>query len=156
MKYILTYTLLIFVISLGCNNTSGTETGEETNLSVDEIKNPNTINENNDQSDGYPEMTFEKSFHNFGSIEQGEVVKFDFEFTNTGNSDLIISNASATCGCTIPEWPREPIKPGETGLIPVEYNSRGKANLQQKTITITANTNPNINTLNIEAFVEVN
>lgn len=89
-----------------------------------------------------PVMKFENQSHDFGKISQGDVVHYDFKFTNTGKSPLIISNAIATCGCTTPEYPRAPIKPGESGKIKVTFNSAGKSGLQDKQITVTANTNP--------------
>ncbi len=89
-----------------------------------------------------PVMKFEKESHDFGKIKQGDKVNYDFKFTNTGKSPLIISEAHATCGCTIPEWPKAPVKPGESGVIKVTFNSAGKTGLQDKQITCTANTVP--------------
>lgn len=89
-----------------------------------------------------PVMKFEKESHDFGKIKQGDKINYDFKFTNTGKSPLIISEAHATCGCTIPEWPKTPVKPGESALIKVTFNSAGKTGLQDKQITVTANTVP--------------
>lgn len=89
-----------------------------------------------------PKMKFENESHDFGKITQGDVVHYDFKFTNTGKSPLIITNATATCGCTTPEYPHDPIKPGSTGVIKVTFNSAGKKGLQDKQITVTANTSP--------------
>ena len=89
-----------------------------------------------------PIMKFEKEMHDFGKIKQGDKVTYDFKFTNTGKSPLIIKDAIASCGCTKPEWPTTPIKPGESGAIKVTFNSAAKMGLQDKQITITANTNP--------------
>jgi hypothetical protein len=89
-----------------------------------------------------PIMKFEKETHDFGKIKQGDKVTYDFKFTNTGKSPLIIKDAIATCGCTKPEWPNTPIKPGESAAIKVTFNSAAKMGLQDKQITITANTNP--------------
>lgn len=87
-------------------------------------------------------MKFEKDAHDFGKIKTGDKVTYDFKFTNTGTSPLIITDAVATCGCTKPEWPKTPVKPGESGIIHVTFNSEGKSGLQDKQITVTANTNP--------------
>jgi hypothetical protein len=87
-------------------------------------------------------MKFEFDSHDFGKIKQGDKVTYEFKFTNTGKSPLIISNATATCGCTTPEWPHTPLQPGEGGAIKVTFNSTGKSGLQDKLITVTANTNP--------------
>jgi len=89
-----------------------------------------------------PVMKFEKESHDFGKIKTGDKVNYDFQFTNTGKSPLIISEAHATCGCTIPEWPKAPVKPGDSGIIKVTFNSAGKSGLQDKQITVTANTVP--------------
>ncbi|SDP55682.1 Protein of unknown function [Mucilaginibacter sp. OK268] len=89
-----------------------------------------------------PVMKFEKESHDFGKIKQGDKVSYDFKFTNDGKSPLIITDAVASCGCTTPEWPKTPVKPGESALIKVVFNSAGKTGLQDKQITITANTVP--------------
>jgi plastocyanin len=89
-----------------------------------------------------PVMKFDKETHDFGKIKSGEKVTWEFKFTNTGKSPLIVKDAIASCGCTKPEWPQTPIKPGESAAIKVTFNSLGKMGLQDKQITITANTNP--------------
>ena len=89
-----------------------------------------------------PIMKFDKDTHDFGKIKAGDKVTYSFKFTNTGKSPLIIKDAIASCGCTKPEWPSTPIKPGENGEVKVTFNSTGKMGLQDKMITITANTNP--------------
>jgi len=89
-----------------------------------------------------PIITFEREVYEFGKIEEGEKVQHDFKFKNTGKSPLIISNATATCGCTVPETPKEPIQPGAEGVIKVVFNSTGKMGLQDKVITVTSNANP--------------
>ncbi|OKS85443.1 DUF1573 domain-containing protein [Mucilaginibacter polytrichastri] len=89
-----------------------------------------------------PAMKFEHETHDFGKIKGGDLVHYDFKFTNTGKSPLIITNATATCGCTKPEFPKTPVAPGASDVIKVTFNSAGKMGLQDKQITITANTNP--------------
>lgn len=101
-----------------------------------------------------PIMSFEKKTWDFGSIIDGEVVEHTFRFTNTGNKNLVISSASASCGCTIPNWPKEPIAPGDKGEIKVKFNSSGKKDMVTKDITILANTNPVKTILQIKVFVE--
>lgn len=96
-----------------------------------------------------PVFKFEKEVYDFGEIKDGEKVTYDFKFKNIGNSPLIISSATATCGCTIPEYPKEPVAPGAEGLIRVVFNSAGKAGMQNKIISITANTVPSLTELNI-------
>ncbi|WP_158795967.1 DUF1573 domain-containing protein [Pedobacter sp. L105] len=89
-----------------------------------------------------PVMSFEQGMFNFGKIAQGDKVKHDFNFKNTGKTPLIITDATATCGCTTPDFPKQPIKPGESGIIKVVFNSTGKSGMQDKVITITSNGNP--------------
>lgn len=85
-------------------------------------------------------MKFEHEEFNFGTIERGEKVKNVFEFTNTSEVPLVITNAKGSCGCTVPEWPREPIMPGESSYFLVVFDSKGKKGNQAKRVTITANT----------------
>ncbi len=89
-----------------------------------------------------PAFKFEKESYDFGQITQGEKVTYDFKFKNIGKSPLIITNATATCGCTTPEYPKGPVAPGENGMIHVVFNSATKSGMQNKIVTITANTVP--------------
>jgi hypothetical protein len=82
------------------------------------------------------------SAFDFGKVTDGEVVEFSYRFKNTGNQPLVISNASASCGCTVPEKPEAPIKPGETGFIKVKFNSEGRVGAAHKTVTVQSNANP--------------
>ena len=91
---------------------------------------------------------------NFGSIKQGDVVTHEFSFTNVGKEPLIITQASGSCGCTVPLWPKEPIKKGEKGVIKVTFNSAGKMGLQDKTVTITSNAKSNPKIIHIKGTVE--
>ncbi|TKC10819.1 DUF1573 domain-containing protein [Pedobacter polaris] len=93
-------------------------------------------------SEDAPKVKFEKEIYDFGVIEQGEVVTFDFKFKNTGKTPLIITDATATCGCTVPEFPKTPVKPGEGGIIKVVFNSAGKIGMQDKQVTLVSNANP--------------
>jgi hypothetical protein len=86
-----------------------------------------------------PKIVFEESVHNFGDINQGDVVSHTFKFTNEGTEPLVLSNVLTSCGCTAPNWSRDPIPPGEEGEITVRFNSRGKIGRQNKTITIVSN-----------------
>jgi len=101
------------------------------------------------------DVAFAEMNHNFGTIQQDSKNTKTFKFTNTGSEPLIIEDAKGSCGCTVPSYPREPIKPGETGEIEIVYSPGKQQGSQNKTITITANTNPISTTLNISANVEV-
>lgn len=87
-------------------------------------------------------ITFEEQLFDFGEAKEGTVVTHIFKFKNTGATPLIISDARSTCGCTIPEWSKEPIEPGQASAITVRFNTQGKADMQRKPVTITANTYP--------------
>ena len=113
---------------------------------------PNSASGNNDQS-VLPVMKFTLVEHDFGKIIQGEKVSYSFKFKNTGNSDLVIAKVSATCGCTASDYPRDPVRPGEEGVIEVSFDSSGKQGFQSKDLTIAANTQPSNTTLTIKAIV---
>lgn len=87
-------------------------------------------------------LTFDEKEFNFGEIDEGGVVKHTFTFTNTGKKPLIVTHARSTCGCTIPEWSKEPTPPGGKGEIYVEFDTKGKTAFQSKPVTVTANTFP--------------
>ena len=96
-----------------------------------------------------PVFKFEKEVYDFGLVNEGDTVKYNFKFKNVGKSPLIISSATASCGCTVPDYPKEPIAPGEEGVISVVFNSTGRPGIQNKTVTVTANTTPGYTELNI-------
>ena len=100
-----------------------------------------------------PIFEFPEEDHDFGTITEGDEVEKVFKFKNVGEAPLIISSAKASCGCTVPKWPKEPIGVGEEGEIMVRFNSKGKPGVQNKTITITANTYPSTSRLKIKADV---
>ena len=94
-------------------------------------------------------ISFPETEHDFGEIQEGEKIVHEFTFKNTGKEPLVISKAQGSCGCTVPDWPREPIPVGEEGVIKVQYDSRGKGKTaaeggraENKRVTITANTDP--------------
>ncbi|MBD3626711.1 MULTISPECIES: DUF1573 domain-containing protein [Cyclobacterium] len=86
-----------------------------------------------------PVITFEESSKDFGDITQGDKVENVFKFENTGTAPLVISNVAATCGCTVPSWPKEPIAPGKKGEIKVSFNSAGKMGKQNSVVRIYSN-----------------
>ncbi len=98
-------------------------------------------------------MTFDKTFHDFGQITQGTPQQTVFTFTNTGDAPLIITDATSSCGCTIPDYPKNtPIAPGEQGQMVVNFNGSGQ-NQVTKTINVQANTANGSELLKIQAFV---
>lgn len=87
-------------------------------------------------------MEFSETEFDFGTVDEGEKVSHTYNFKNTGAEPLILSNAKGSCGCTVPKWPKEPIAPGESGVITVEFNSKNKKGKRNQKVTITANTDP--------------
>lgn len=98
-------------------------------------------------------ITFTKETHEFGNVEEGKQAIHEFEFTNTGKSPVIISNVSASCGCTTPFWTKDPVLPGKKGKITASYNSAGRPGAFHKTVTVTSNAEPATKVLTIKGAV---
>ncbi len=103
--------------------------------------------------DHLPVIKFETDSHNFGKLISGEIVTYSFKFTNTGKGPLVIGNASASCGCTVPRYSEKPVGPGESGFIDVTFNSENKQGPTEKTVTVEANTVPERTILTIYADI---
>ncbi len=101
----------------------------------------------------FASMNFAETDHDFGNITQGDKVQHVFTFTNNGDTDLIITDAKSSCGCTVPEYPKTPVKPGEKASLTVSFNSSGKKGITKKTIRIHANTKNEVETLSIVANI---
>ena len=99
------------------------------------------------------QFEFSQMEHDFGTIAEGEVIEHLFNFTNNGQAPLVISNITASCGCTSPDWTKTPVKPGETGFVKVVFNSAAKSGAQAPTVTIQANTNPTVTRLRLKGTV---
>ncbi len=99
-------------------------------------------------------MQFAEMSHDFGEINQDTENKHNFKFTNTGTEPLIITSATGSCGCTVPEYPKEPIPPGGSSEIKVVYSPGKQENQQHKEVTLVANTDPSSTVLKISAFVK--
>jgi hypothetical protein len=97
-------------------------------------------------------MDFKKEVHDYGNIKNGANGTCTFEFTNTGNAPLIISNAQGSCGCTVPTWPKEPIAPGAKGEITVKYDTKRTGEFT-KTVTLTSNAAESSKVLTIKGNV---
>lgn len=94
------------------------------------------------------------SVYNFGKVTDGAKVEYSYRFRNTGKNPLIVSSAVASCGCTVPEKPEEPVKPGETGFLKVVFNSKGRVGPVHKDITVTSNAYPKFPVLQLTGEVE--
>jgi hypothetical protein len=132
------FSLVLIVALAACGGKKG-QNGMDPNL----INNPASANNPNIDKSKLPVITLDKTEHNFGTITAGEKVSYSFKFRNTGKSDLVIANVIASCGCTVPSFPKEPIAPGETEFINVQFDSKGRNGNFTKDITIYANTIPN-------------
>ena len=117
---------------------------ERTEVSLDQVDTPTDA-----------KMDFEAIEWDFGGINQGDVVVHAFKFTNSGSDPLIITNAKGSCGCTVPEWPRAPVAPGESGVIDVKFNSKGKKGKQNKRVTLTTNMVPSQQILTVKGQVNL-
>ena len=163
MKRTLIPSLFAFAVLLGaCNSDKTTDVGtagmnaaataaDATASPV--VDNPNVASETEAPNPNAPVMTFAETEHNFGDIKPGEVVKHTFTFTNTGKSPLLIENATASCGCTTPNWTKEPIAPGGKGTIDVQFDRQGKTGLQNKQVSIRANTQPTLTQIAIRTNI---
>lgn len=147
MKKVLIYSLGLLLFSASCK-----QKNEGNALSTDVVNNPASAS-GSVENVALPAFSFVTEKHNFGTITEGEKVEYAFKFKNSGNANLIISSAAGSCGCTVPEWPKEPIAPGQEAVINVVFNSEGKSGKQHKTVTITANTTPNTKVLEITGEV---
>lgn len=147
--------MALFVVLAACNQKTESSDGEA-KISPEVVNNPATANTNAPaDANATPVFAFETDNHEFGVIEQGEKVSYAFKFKNTGNAPLVISSASASCGCTVPEYTKTPVAPGEEGFINVTFDSAGKSGMTSKTVTIIANTIPNTKVLTISADIQV-
>ena len=100
-----------------------------------------------------PQFQFETVDHDFGTISEGQVVEYTYKFKNTGEAPLIIQAAQGSCGCTASDWTKTPIPVGGTGFVKAKFDSNGKPNIQNKTVTVTANTWPKQTVLRFKAMV---
>lgn len=123
--------IVALLIMASCNNQGQSNAASSASVSATSI----------DAADA-PVFEFDKDSYDFGQIKAGEKVAYDFKFTNVGKSPLIISDAVATCGCTVPEYPKEPVAPGEEAIIHVVFDSAGKQGMQNKVVTLTSNAVP--------------
>lgn len=93
------------------------------------------------------------SAYNFGKVTDGELVEYSYRFKNSGNKPLVVTDASASCGCTVPEKPEKPILPGEMGFIKIVFNSKGRVGETHKTITVHSNAKPDFPILELKGEV---
>jgi hypothetical protein len=143
-------TSFILTVMSSCGNQPARETN---NVPVDMIENPSTSSDPAKTTEMLTEITFDNLNHDFGDIIEKQKVEHTFTFKNTGKIDLLINNCEAACGCTVPRWPKQPIKPGETGDIKVVFDSEGRSGVNNKMVTVYANIPDNKIVLNFRANV---
>jgi hypothetical protein len=144
MKTRILFLIAFAFLATSCKNSNDSLSGV--------VNNPMTADSQTDGSK-MPAISFERTDFDFGRLYDGERVKCSFKFTNTGSSDLIITNAKGSCGCTVPEYPKNPIPPGKGGTITVEFNSSGRKGQQNKSITVSTNAQPPTVVLVVRAMV---
>jgi len=123
-------------------------------ISPDLVNNPASADGSSSDA-SVPRFEFVSDTHDFGTIKQGDKVSFQFDFTNAGKGDLLIASASGSCGCTVPEYPKNPIHAGDKSSIKVTFDSAGKNGKVSKTVTIISNTIPNTKVITITADILV-
>ena len=149
-KYILTLLALVTLSLTACQESAAKKVNSTTATTNAAAPSNEASSYNSAEA---PVMTFDKTSHDFGTIKAGEKVSYSFRFVNKGGRDLIIQSASGSCGCTVPDFPKEPIPPGREGYIRVMFNSEGKSGMQEKQVTVLANTMPNTITVRVKAEI---
>jgi hypothetical protein len=141
------FTAISLLLLFACNESDSNK------VDTDLVNNSATAGANANSE--LPEIKFEEEEFDFGKITQGEKVTHSFKFKNVGKKNLVISGANGSCGCTVAEWPAEPIKSGAESKIEVVFNSEGKSGFQEKTITIVTNSEPATRILRIKTEIIV-
>lgn len=142
---ILNLILILFLFS--CNNAENKSPKlDDGHLSTDLVENPNSLIDTN-QGQKLGHLTFTDTLHDFGKLLEGEIVEYDFDYINDGKADVIITEAKASCGCTVPDYETKPIAPGEKATLKVKFNSQGKKGYNEKHIDVVTNAEPSHYTL---------
>jgi hypothetical protein len=156
MKRILVLILVAFSLSYCTNGAKQTE-GALLDKPVLEVENERaSVSEEMKEvvDENAPVISLDNAVYEFGTVKEGDKVEHVYSFTNTGKSPLIISNVSASCGCTTPEYSKHPINPGEKGSITVVFNSQNQVGMQQKIITVLSNAEPSRAILQLKGEVK--
>lgn len=143
------FTALVVGLITSCNN-QNSNTSEATASSTEQsIEDTATANEN------VGVIEFENTVYDFGTVKEGAKVDHSFKFKNTGTAPIILAQVSASCGCTTPDYTKEPILPGKEGEIKVSFDSQGQVGNQQKIVTISSNAENRVTTVQIKGTVEI-
>jgi len=140
MKKLLFFSLVsLFAISCGSNSN---ETSTATDENTEAINSELSVTENEVDTVNVPIVEVENATYTFGEAKEGDKVTHEYAFTNTGKTPLIISSVNASCGCTTPNYPKQPIKPGESAKIEVVFDTQNQPGMQHKVITMYSNAHP--------------
>lgn len=149
--------MLVFVVFIffSCNNgTPKTTDGTTKTMDVAEAGKSNREENVKATDENAPLINMKEDTYEFGTVKEGEKVEHKFVFSNGGKTPLIISNVSASCGCTTPEYPKNPIKPGDSGTIRVVFDSQNQVGVQHKIITVLSNAQPSRTILHLRGEVK--
>ncbi len=138
------FVFIAMLIIAGCKNDNG-------NISTDVISNPASAG--GESGSKQPQISFDTREHDFGKVIDGEIVSYSFKFTNTGEADLVITSVHASCGCTVADYPKEPLAPGEEGYIDLKFDSQRRLGFNHKEVKVMSNTRPNKTVLHMKAKV---
>jgi hypothetical protein len=139
-KFIIIYLVISAIITSSC----GSGTGK------------NSARSSSDTSSGVSEIVFREYQHDFGKVEEGEKISYTFTFDNKGTSDIVISSATTSCGCTVPKYDKKPIPPGANGSLEVVFDTSGRNGMQTKIITVKSNALNQVVLLKITAEIVTN
>ena len=137
------------LILAACNNSQDAKSAKNEMDSLSGVPIPVSTDVQPVDSASAPRIKFEKETYDFGTIVSGDKVTYSFKFKNVGKTPLIITNAEASCGCTVPEYPNKPVNPGEEGVIKVIYDSSGQTGMQNKVVNISSNAIPAVSELHL-------
>ena len=139
MKRIVLIFSLPLMLAAACNEQNTQEENSDL-LSTDLVKNPRSAaGLDSTELQSLATMDFKDTVKDFGTVKDGETVTMEYEFTNNGKTPLIISNASGSCGCTVADFPKEPLQPGHSSSVKVQFSSAGKVGHQEKSVSLTTN-----------------
>lgn len=160
IQYLLFIGILLCIVACQNNTPQEEQTGTTEKLVPGKKRNTDMILRHPIRNDGTIDssqlaiLDFEEETYDFGTIKQGEVVKHEYKFINTGKAPLLISYVRSTCGCTVADWPEEMLNPGESGVIKVKFDSENRIGEQSKPITIISNAIPSERVIHLKGIVE--
>ncbi len=158
VKHSIVFILFSFIVITGCQKVEEQQNNQSLIQTEKEVNNA-TNSKQDSQTEGtgdtkVTKIEFEKDNHDFGLIKEGEKVSHVFKFKNVGTEPLVIKNVKPACGCTTPDWTKDPVPPGGEGKIEVSFDSQGRTGIQNKSVEVFANTDPEVHTLKFKGEVK--